>query len=323
VAVAQDYNLSETGFAFICPVTGRSTYRSPWFLATVPAGSEKLYQLTADCQSNTTATVQAVACDSSNNCTTADVTTCGACTEIMAAQSATALALSAATADLEKAEAISKGKPRKPAVAFASTVLTTTQYHDPRALIIEGTVSGTTDFSGVELTVGGSAIPAVLSEPAPNWPFTRTWTGTYLLPDGPLPDGVTQPAAATAALQGRRTASAQANLTLDVVPPAAVDLTLAANGSPLAPNAIVRTVDPELTLSWTASRDGSGPKAGPLDRHVGRDHHGHHAPLVPPGRWWMTTPRAKRSSSRSSWAAGTRTATCAGSRPVPSSWTAR
>ena len=59
VAVAQDYNLSETGFTFLCPITGRSNYQSPWFLAAVPAGTEKLYQLTADCQSNTTAAVQA------------------------------------------------------------------------------------------------------------------------------------------------------------------------------------------------------------------------------------------------------------------------
>jgi len=91
VAVAQDYNLSETGFTFICPITGRSTYRSPWFLTTVPAGTEKLYQLTADCQSSTTAAVQAVACDSSNNCTTANATTGGACTAIMATQAAAAL----------------------------------------------------------------------------------------------------------------------------------------------------------------------------------------------------------------------------------------
>ena len=181
-------------------------------------------------------------------------------------------------------------------MAFASTVLTTTQYHDPRALIVEGTVSGTHEFSGVELTVGESTIPAVLSEPAPNWPFTRTWTSTYLLPDGPLPDGetvqatatvtVTAMAAVTAAAsagQGKSSPDAakvldhriflplvmtpdrgagrystEQTLTLDVVPPAAVDLTLAANGSPLAPNAIVRTVAPELTLEWTASQDGSG-----------------------------------------------------------------
>ena len=145
-------------------------------------------------------------------------------------------------------------------VAFASTVLTTTQYHDPRALIVEGMVSGTDAFTGIELTMGGSTTPAVLSEPAPTWPFTRTWTSTHLLPEGPLPDGVTQPAVATARLEGKRTASTRANLTLDVVPPAAVDLTLTENGSPLAPNAIVRTVAPELALSWTASQDGSGLK---------------------------------------------------------------
>ena len=95
VAVAQDYNLAETGFTFICPITGRSTYRSPWFLAAVPAGTEKLYQLTADCQSDSTATVQATACDSSNNCTTAEATTGGACTAIMATQAAAALDASA------------------------------------------------------------------------------------------------------------------------------------------------------------------------------------------------------------------------------------
>ena len=105
VAVAQDYNLAETGFTFICPITGRSTYRSPWFLAAVPAGTEKPYQLTADCQSDSTATVQATACDSSNNCTTAEATTGGACTAIMAAQAVTALDANATGAALEEARA--------------------------------------------------------------------------------------------------------------------------------------------------------------------------------------------------------------------------
>ena len=110
VAIAQDYSLSEAGFTFICPITGRSTYRSPWFLAVVPAGTEKLYQLTADCQSSTTETVQATACDSSNNCTTADGTTGGACTAVMAEQAAAEQAAaapgaSATTAEREKAMA--------------------------------------------------------------------------------------------------------------------------------------------------------------------------------------------------------------------------
>ena len=88
--VAQDYNLSETGFTSICPITGRSYYRSPWFLTAVPGGTQKLYRFTAGCNSDTTATVQATACDTRNNCTTAGVTTGAVCDAILAAQSTAA-----------------------------------------------------------------------------------------------------------------------------------------------------------------------------------------------------------------------------------------
>jgi uncharacterized repeat protein (TIGR01451 family) len=296
--VAQDYNLSETGFTSICPITGRSYFRSPWFLTAVPAGTQKLYRFTAGCNSDTTATVQATACDIGNNCTTAGVTTGAVCDAILSGQAASEPAIDANAAALAKAEAAASaaGQPTVPVIAFASSVLTTTQFHAPGAVVIAGTVSGTLHFSDMEVTINGRKNPAILSDPAPSWPFTRTWASTYLLPDpGQLPDGETVQATATvtvraavaaaAATAGQSKASpgaakvldhriflplvtrpdldagrysAEQTLTLDVVPPAEVDLALTADGSPVSPGAIVRSVAPELTLSWQPSHDGSG-----------------------------------------------------------------
>ena len=194
-----------------------------------------------------------------------------------------------APVELEEAEAAAgaTGKPRKAVVAFASSVLTRTQFHAPQALVVAGTVSGARDFSGVAVTVAGRTSPAILSDPAPSWPFTRTWAATYLLPDSALPDGITAGAAATATLQSRRTATIEQALTLDVVPPAEVDLIITADGSPVSPGAIVRSVAPRLASSWPPSHDGSGVNRyiTRSDRHFSRDHHRHHArPTTPPGR---------------------------------------
>ena len=74
--------------------------------------------------------------------------------------------------------------------------------------------------------MGDAAGPATLSEPATAWPFTRTWSYTWQLPEGALPDGLTQSAVATATVQGEhgQRATTEQTLTLDVVPPAPVDI---------------------------------------------------------------------------------------------------
>ena len=83
VTVAQDYNLVETGFSSPCAISSRTNFRSPWVLGTLPAGTDKLYQVRAECELDT-ATLQAKACDQANNCTTVGLTNGGACDSILA-----------------------------------------------------------------------------------------------------------------------------------------------------------------------------------------------------------------------------------------------
>ena len=52
--------------------------------------------------------------------------------------------------------------------------------------------------------------------------------------------------------------SVDAMLTVDVVAPSEVPLTLTADGLTVEPGGIVRTASPVLRLSWEASQDGSG-----------------------------------------------------------------
>ena len=181
---AQDYNLAEAGTRSGCPLTitpTRTYYSSPWFASTAPPGTQKLYKLTFECvRSVSTLTGSAKACDSSNNCTSVSLEYPPLCSTVPAAQAQAALSasLSASGAALQEAEtaAAAAGKPRKAEIAFASSVLTATHFHAPQAAVITGTVSGTLDFSSVEVSVGGRTSPAVLSDPAAEWPFTRTWT---------------------------------------------------------------------------------------------------------------------------------------------------
>ena len=265
VAVAQDYNLAETGFSSPCAISSRSYFRSPWYAAVVPVGTQKLYDVRADCQMSGSPPLQATACDSAGNCATVGLTTGGACDSILASQAAPPLAESVATtplstdrADLRQEGTGAPGKPRKPFITFEPTVITATHYTAPSALEITGLFTGTTAVSRVDVAIGNSSGQAVLSDAAASWPFTRTWSYAYYLPDGPLPDGITRRAVATASLQGRRTARAKAILTLDVVPPAPITLTLTANGLPVEPGATIPEPQADLALAWTPSSDGSG-----------------------------------------------------------------
>jgi hypothetical protein len=255
VTVAQDFNLTEQGFSSPCPISSRSYFQSSWFVAAVPAGTQKLYQITAACQLTSTPTLQATACDTADNCVTVGLTTGGVCDAILASAAAAEAAESAHLAEIAVA---AQGRSEETFIAIAPTTITTTHLSGSRALEVTGLVTGSYDVSGVDVSVGESSGPAVLSEPADTWPFTRTWSYAYLWPDDALPDGVARTTVATATLQGQPIAAAQEILTLDVVPPAAVQLTLTSNGNPIEPRTIIREAAPDLVLSWTPSADGSG-----------------------------------------------------------------
>jgi uncharacterized repeat protein (TIGR01451 family) len=257
VAVAQDYNLVETGFSSPCAISSRDYFRSPWYVAAVPAGTQKLYDVRADCQLIGSPTLEAAACDSAGNCTTVGLTTGGACDAILAAQAAPTTSLPTDWVDLGQ-EWIAAGQPHKPSLTFNPVVITATQYTAPSALEITGLFTGTSAVEAVNVSIGNSSGQAILSEATATWPFTRTWSYAYFLPDGPLPDGVTTSAVATASLQAERTTTTEDILTLDVVPPVPVTLTLTADGLPVQPGAIIRQPQADLALAWTASSDGSG-----------------------------------------------------------------
>ena len=160
-----------------------------------------------------------------------------------------------------EAAASAGGKPLRPVITFAPTVITTTHFYAPQSIEITGLVSGTNRIAGVNVAVGDAeGGPATLSEPAAAWPFTRTWSYTWQAPGGALPDGEAQIAAATAVERPDRGPSVtmEQSLLVDVVPPAPVALTLTAGGKPVQPGSTLRNGPGALTLGWNASSDGSG-----------------------------------------------------------------
>ncbi len=302
-ALAQDFNLGTSGFRSPCGagvITSRNYFDSPWYTAIAP-GTQRLFGLAATCTvSAIPADEQAYACDSAGNCgQSSGLSTPAACsTEGYTATGYAAPAGSAepslASAEAEEVLAAAEeavaacGKPQCPTIAFVPQVYTTTHFYPPRGLKVTGLVSGASHITAVDVAVGGTGGSATLSEPAPAWPFTRTWSYMHRLPEGPLPDGITvravatatlagathaaTPAAAAVAAAGQRlfiplvlnapgaqgTYSVEETLTVDVVPPAAVDLALTADGAAIHSGATLRSSAPELVLGWTPSNDGSG-----------------------------------------------------------------
>ena len=95
VTLAQDYNLVETNLTTPCGLSAtiaKGYFNSPWYLGSTSSSDPKLYQLTASCQLDGSPPQQSRACDSAGNCTTANVTTGGACTAILSAQGVAAQA---------------------------------------------------------------------------------------------------------------------------------------------------------------------------------------------------------------------------------------
>ncbi len=256
-AIARDLSLTEQGFVSPCPISTRTYFRSPWYVAGTPPGTQRLYGLTAYCDLGDLPAAQATACDTAGNCATVGLSSPDVCNAMLLAQDDPGRD-EGARLELAVARAAAEGRPLAPVVAFASTVITATRYTPPAALGLTGYLTGAAEVSAVEVAIGGSSGQAALSAPEETWPFTRTWSVAYLWPEEALPDGVARTAVVTATLDGAPIAQTEATLTLDVVPPAAVELTLTGNGAPLAPGAIVREAAPDLALAWTPSADGSG-----------------------------------------------------------------
>ncbi len=256
--VAEDFNLAETDFTSPCGagvIDARTYFVSPWYLAAVGEDTghpSRLFRITASCSLPAGAVEQAKACDSAGNCATVGVTAATA-EEVQAAGSPQA------GPGVRLTPALSAAAGSMPAISFATTVLTSTNFYEPRTIVVSGLVTGTQALAEVQVSIGGATGTAALGETAATAPYTTTWRFPWRLPeDQPLPDGTDQVATATATDAAGRRATATATLTLDVVPPAPVTLALTADGSAVQPGATLRTSPADVALGWTASADGSG-----------------------------------------------------------------
>ncbi|HHS98157.1 MAG TPA: hypothetical protein ENK08_09760, partial [Chloroflexi bacterium] len=140
-----------------------------------------------------------------------------------------------------------------PSVIITPTLLTTTHYHVPNTLDLTGRVTDTVSQPQVRVVVTGARHfeGSVDSASGP-------WVVPWYLGTGPLPDGETYTVTAQATDIAGHKAQDIESVTVDVVPPTPVTLTLSSGGSPLAPGDTLRAISPTLTLTWTASSDGSG-----------------------------------------------------------------
>jgi subtilisin-like proprotein convertase family protein len=136
-----------------------------------------------------------------------------------------------------------------PAISIAPTVLTTTHYHPP-LLNLTGLVTDAASLPDVVWRVGGGDWrPAAV--------VSNNWTGGWYLP-GDTPDGTPYAVTAQATDIAGHTALVTQTVIVDLTPPAPVTLTLHSAGGLLEPGATLREPSPVITLTWTASSDGSG-----------------------------------------------------------------
>lgn len=138
-----------------------------------------------------------------------------------------------------------------PTLTLATNVLTSTEHTLSGKLNVTGWVSDNVGLRGVSVVIGNSA-------PIKGEITGNTWTGAWFTDLENPPDGVTLPLTVTATDRVGHATSLTAALQLDVAAPAPFDLILTHNGSLLQPGDILREISPTLTLTWTASSDGSG-----------------------------------------------------------------
>lgn len=128
-------------------------------------------------------------------------------------------------------------------------MLTTTRRLGPGQVALTGPVTDTAGVAAAQAQASGG-----------DWQFAsvsgNTWRAPYVL--GSDPDGVAYSVTALVTDLGGHTAQVTRTVTVDIVPPAPVTLTLTSDGSVITPGMTLRTLSPTLTISWTASSDGSG-----------------------------------------------------------------
>jgi len=144
-----------------------------------------------------------------------------------------------------------------PAIAIAPTILTGSAYHEPHTLDLTGAVTDTAGVEKVEWrTATGGWQLATLDSGAAG-ATSDTWSAAWTLDEGALPDGASFTVGARATDLGGHATEISVPVTVDIVPPSAVDLSMTNGGNPVAPGG---TADPAagLTLAWDAASDGSG-----------------------------------------------------------------
>ena len=145
-----------------------------------------------------------------------------------------------------------------PQVGITPLLLTADRYREPRTVDLTGLVTDTAGVAQVEWRIASGNWQMSTLASGATAPVTDTWRGGWLLEIGPLPDGATYTASARATDLVGHTTETSGTITVDVLPPSPVDLTLTSGGNPVAPGDTVRTPGASLDLAWTESHDGSG-----------------------------------------------------------------
>jgi len=140
---------------------------------------------------------------------------------------------------------------RAPDLTVATTVLTNAHYHAPGSLTIEGRATDSGGVAQVALLQDDQVYEATLE--------SDVWRGSWYLESDTLPDNETFTITVRATDVAGRVKVITPTVRADVAPPTAPALTLRNGDTDLTPGMTVRELSPTLTLTWTASSDGSGP----------------------------------------------------------------
>jgi uncharacterized repeat protein (TIGR01451 family) len=145
-----------------------------------------------------------------------------------------------------------------PTIAITQTVLTSTHRFASGRFDIPGLVTDTVGIETVEVQIDGGAWDAATGEAVPG-PWQYPWN----LGLGNDPDGVTYTVSARARDVASRVALTTEVITVDVVPPARITMTLAYTDSlgvrhPITPGHTIYQAAPTLLVEWSESSDGGG-----------------------------------------------------------------
>ena len=151
-----------------------------------------------------------------------------------------------------------------PLVAVEPLVITSTRYREPRTIDLSGLVTDTGGVTGVRIGVGRPGESLTLSNDAtlvtdPSAPSTASgWRTGWYLGTGELPDNASYRVSAEATDVAGHSTRVTETVTVDIVPPTPVELSLHSGGEEIAPSDTVTETNPTLSLAWTPSSDGSG-----------------------------------------------------------------